>query len=636
MLDQHVQRLMVGIKLRDIAWVMQYENMLRNIYVLNDSPTGLMGAHPKEGSLPWPVVVLLGSYSRKHIFGACRVSRSLLVSRIRDFCNRLRWRSIIISPDDGTRPLVKRSVRTCNKTVMPVVSAFCKAASRFIWSRVERATRVSDPLPGFMRFALRFLKSRNLKVELSDKDGVFVLAEASVVAKLVEQHLGKVCYRAFGVGNVEPAFRGVKRALWGVARAADRISGRWASELRSLADKARESDLICPMLCTIKTHKVPIEARVIISSSLSCFNGPGECLNRLLMPHIRSMPQVCLSSDDVISKLRGLELPIRAIFLKFDVKDFYLAGAQGFLVSTVCRCFPDKDQRAFVDKALNLVLGYQFSRNRFSPDLARTTLYQVMTGSGMGMKHAGACADLVFGIVVEKELLKEADQLGILKYLRYRDDILVLLRDLSFSRLFRDRLISLASIYCQVQQESYSLVGVSFLDLFVFKSDPARCSSVMVRPYIKESARHIPLASDSMHPPAVHRSWPVAEVIRMHRRSSCSSISKAWRRAKIVRFQAFRLDPAVVQKCMAWEPSVPSEVARKVLCSLGASVVSTIRAIIPYRREFLGLPSEFARFVADWTPHLKAELGQDFKFVISWSAGGRPLKSFFKEVGGVG
>lgn len=76
------------------------------------------------------------------------------------------------------------------------------------------------------------------------------------------------------------------------------------------------------------------------------------------------------------------------------------------------------------------------------------------------------------------------------------------------------------------------------------------------------------------------------------------------------------------------------------MCSCGASDVITIRAIIPFRRRFQGLPNEFARFVADWIPHLKAETGKDFRFVVSWSAGGIPLKNMFKymskEVGGDG
>lgn len=169
--------------------------MLNSIYVLNESPAGLLGAHPKEGALPWPVVVLLGSYSRKHIFGASKHSSAAIRARVQDFCNRLGWRSLISpSAQDAHRPLVSRRVRACNQVVMPAVSAFCRAASRFLRSRVECATRVSDRLPGFLRFALRFLKSNNLTVQLSDKDGVFVVVGADVISMLVEQQLAKACY----------------------------------------------------------------------------------------------------------------------------------------------------------------------------------------------------------------------------------------------------------------------------------------------------------------------------------------------------------------------------------------------------------------------------------------------------------
>ena len=113
-------------------------------------------------------------------------------------------------------------------------------------------------------------------------------------------------------------------------------------------------------------------------------------------------------------------------------------------------------------------------------------------------------------------------------------------------------------------------------------------------------------------------------------------ISRTWRRAKIDRFQAYMLDPAVVQRCIDWNPCVPSLVARKVLISRRAPDPSIVRAIFPYRRSLRGLPLEFSNFAAVWIPHLKAETGIDFSFVVSWSAGGRPLKSFFKEVGGDG
>ncbi len=97
------------------------------------------------------------------------------------------------------------------------------------------------------------------------------------------------------------------------------------------------------------------------------------------------------------------------------------------------------------------------------------------------------------------------------------------------------------------------------------KTGPSSSSAVCFRPFVKETARHIQLASDFIHPPAVHRSWRVAEMLRMHRHSSSIDVSRAWRRAKFERYQAFMWDQSVVQACICWDQCVPFEVARKGL-----------------------------------------------------------------------
>lgn len=114
----------------------------------------------------------------------------------------------------------------------------------------------------------------------------------------------------------------------------------------------------------------------------------------------------------------------------------------------------------------------------------------------------------------------------------------------------------------------------TFLDFEIFKSDPNGPGILKFKPYVKPTARHIPLASDSYHPWGVHKSWPVAEMLGMSRRSSDVHLARAWQQAKIRKFLHFFIDARVVQVCKDWQPCVPSDVAK---CCLGVFVWSALR-----------------------------------------------------------
>jgi hypothetical protein len=105
----------------------------------------------------------------------------------------------------------------------------------------------------------------------------------------------------------------------------------------------------------------------------------------------------------------------------------------------------------------------------FSQELA--THLHVQLGSGMGMRHSGAVSDGAFFDLVERQLLTEGSRkaLGIACYARYRDDILVVLEDISFCPLFDSQLVSLAAPMYTIAKESFSLVGCHMLDLFAYK-----------------------------------------------------------------------------------------------------------------------------------------------------------------------
>ncbi len=83
----------------------------------------------------------------------------------------------------------------------------------------------------------------------------------------------------------------------------------------------------------------------------------------------------------------------------------------------------------------------------YDPMFKESTLHKVELGSGIGMKHSGAVSDLVFAMVVAVPLLAAAAELGILTYLRFRDDVSVHVEDPPASKAVREKLVGLANTF---------------------------------------------------------------------------------------------------------------------------------------------------------------------------------------------
>ena len=78
-----LDRLVRNMRLRDLAWMVRFEELLTNVYVLDTSvPAAVYAYHPCVGELPWPVILSLGSFSKKHI----HEPRRLVIAEITDRC----------------------------------------------------------------------------------------------------------------------------------------------------------------------------------------------------------------------------------------------------------------------------------------------------------------------------------------------------------------------------------------------------------------------------------------------------------------------------------------------------------------------------------------------------------------------
>jgi len=200
----------------------------------------------------------------------------------------------------------------------------------------------------------------------------------------------------------------------------------------------------------------------------------------------------------------------------------------------------------------------------------------------MGQKHSGAVSSVCLYNIMEKHLVSHSSRSdGLLIYLRYHDDILAVAASVASAKRFFEEAKSLAKKCYTIKCEDASTIGVQMLDLFIYKGDRfAKMNRLDYKPFVKPTARHIPLSSSSKHAPRVHKSWPVAEVARMHRLAMHKHDFIDFKLAKIARFELFSLDPAVIRSCHDWVPKIPSAIASQ--CVKSWSVPRAVRIIFPF------------------------------------------------------
>ena len=178
------------------------------------------------------------------------------------------------------------------------------------------------------------------------------------------------------------------------------------------------------------------------------------------------------------------------------------------------------------------------------------------------------------------------------------------------------------------------------LDLIVMRSG----SGLSHKPYIKPSARHIPLSPDSSHHPAIHSAWPIAEINRMRARSVKLSDFHHFRYIKVQRFGECFISPAVLEKCMRFTPKI--NMLNVVSCSDASQsnmvgAISSANCSDPVRHLYTpihwnhthgpSLSKEIHKISDLWQQHLREKYHLNIAVKISWKNPGPPLFAIIRR-----
>ena len=132
------------------------------------------------------------------------------------------------------------------------------------------------------------------------------------------------------------------------------------------------------------------------------------------------------STDKVLEKLGEVRLTGPTKLVKIDIEDFFIKGDPAVLCKHAFTHVQNGELRGAYEELLHYILTTQY----VSSALWSGVIYKCMLGSGIGLRHSAALANIVFARMVEtRVVLKPVIQrkFDIRFYGRYHDDILIIL-----------------------------------------------------------------------------------------------------------------------------------------------------------------------------------------------------------------
>jgi hypothetical protein len=320
------------------------------------------------------------------------------------------------------------------------------------------------------------------------------------------------------------------------------------------------------------------------------------------------------STADVQQLLSSNTYPWQATLAKLDIAEFFLSGDHDYLIEAIAQFFPDRKLRGWVQDALWYLCHYQVVE--FGGEF-----FRIQKGSGMGARHSGSLANLAFCAKVELPFFRALKCRGfsISAYARFFDDILLVIPDSRTEQVI-ELFKSFAKPQFTIEPDAISQVSVPMLDMLVRKVRCGDRCKIVWRPYVKPSAKHLPLHHDSLHAPATHISWPMAEMRRLSKLSFFSHDFENARDLKLARWSQFFLHDSVVSQCRVW--SSAQAVVKPVSLPNG---VRKVRLILPYHPLLSSLRAPLSELCSVWSA--RARLLHNFcvDISLSWRSAGMPL-----------
>ena len=314
----------------------------------------------------------------------------------------------------------------------PQLEAFCmglKAAvmkgAKLAHSRMRCGAGVCTNVMPLTSWALKLYKGSSWIAVETDKDGGFAFLPRELLPKIHERILeGKSMYREVHIGTIRQT--DIKSMAFNLMKKIEKLEAS-PGLAKELAKPLRDGAVCASLRATCKTHKEVVKFRNIHASPSYALKGLSSWIVKLLRVEIAKYPHLLRDTNDLVKQLANFRVENWTYFIKMDIEEFFNSGLPNDLVEDTAMLI-DGEHRRLYKEVLEFVLDNQFVMSKYICN----RVFKVCEGSGMGLLHSGDVADAALLKMAEARyavMPSVMNCMGICKYFRFKDDILVIADD---------------------------------------------------------------------------------------------------------------------------------------------------------------------------------------------------------------
>lgn len=364
--------------------------------------------------------------------------------QVRNFVNKIKWKAFfntevknIKNVEKEERRIIKnilhRSTPRCNETLVPEIEAWLAGLQSALLSAMDKGLRKAKYFtpearwcnhPALTTWAWKFMKERNWTALPNDKEPGFTIVKKDELKKMILEKFESEKYEE--VSTLSTSLTMMKDEYVSLCRRIARLEGAPREAVRmgssALVPAARFDTVF---QATLKTHKPQGQVRIrpIHAGSRHTAAGVSMWLSDQLQSVLNELPHFVIDSNAFcqrVQRLRGLGPEFRMV--RVDLKDFFLSGTPEQLATHCGEAFEvGSERRRAIEDAIVWLCREQFVTCK----LWENRRWRVCRGSGMGLRHSGAFADMALYRIAEADLLQPhvLASFSIVDYIRFRDDI---------------------------------------------------------------------------------------------------------------------------------------------------------------------------------------------------------------------
>eukprot|EP00971_Amphidinium_carterae_P350532 6491606-Amphidinium_carterae.2 len=322
-----------------VSGVYVYSLDTKTAYTLGDVP------------IPWPMIWLVATHSKKHVFDLQPVKPEFLSKGISSLVDRVKWRWRLGPPPADVKKFSSKSVPMHCEQIGPVDLELLCARVRMVGDEAIR------------KIVRKKTSSTNASALFCPQTrmGACVFVDRTQLKTLHDDARSSAMYTEVHPDSVpsDAIARAVRKHAKQVAQLEEQPP--WEMELCKDLYRWGVAGTRSNLILTVKSHKPPgeVTTRNAHATQHNPFTPLGKYVSFKLLSVLKTFPHIMYSTDQFIEYITSIPITDDMKFIKADVKDFFIAGGHEHLATRSCAILPAK-YRIVVSNVIRDMLHHQY------------------------------------------------------------------------------------------------------------------------------------------------------------------------------------------------------------------------------------------------------------------------------------